>query len=152
VAGSGAANAAGKQRGRPFVKGQSGNPAGKKTGTRHAVTWAVEMLLEGEAEALTRKAVSMALAGDTVALRLCLDRIAPPRREALVEIELPKITSPMDLPGVAARLVEATARGEIAPGEARSLATLLESYRKQAELADIEARLRALEDRANVER
>jgi hypothetical protein len=152
VAESDAANVAGKQRGRPFAKGQSGNPAGKKPGTRHTVTRAVEVLLEGEAEALTRKAVSMALAGDTVALRLCLDRIAPPRREALVEIELPKITSPMDLPAVAARLVEATAKGEIAPGEAQSLATLLESYRKQSEFADIEVRLRALEDQANLHR
>jgi len=32
--------------------------------------------LEGEAEALTRKAVELALEGDVTALRLCLDRIA----------------------------------------------------------------------------
>jgi hypothetical protein len=38
---------------------------------------AAEALLEGEAEALTRKAVDMALAGDAAALRLCLEGIVP---------------------------------------------------------------------------
>ena len=50
-------------------------------GARHKATVAAEALLDGEAEALTRKAVEMALAGDGTALRLCLDRIIPPRRE-----------------------------------------------------------------------
>ena len=50
-------------------------------GARHKATIAAEALLDGEAEALTRKAVEMALSGDGAALRLCLDRIytAPPR-------------------------------------------------------------------------
>jgi hypothetical protein len=33
-----AENAAGKQRGRPFRKGRSGNPSGKAKGTRHRAT------------------------------------------------------------------------------------------------------------------
>ncbi len=39
-------------------------------GARHKATVAAEALLDGEAEALTRKAVEMALAGDGTALRL----------------------------------------------------------------------------------
>jgi hypothetical protein len=58
---------AGKQRDRPFPKGLSGNPASKPNRARHKATQAVEALLEGEA--LTRKAVEMALGGDTVAMR-----------------------------------------------------------------------------------
>src|SRR6267142_255835 len=47
-------------RGRPFLRGESGNPAGRPMGARHKATVAAEALLDGEAEALTRKAVEMA--------------------------------------------------------------------------------------------
>jgi len=63
-----------------FKPGQSGNPRGKPKGARHKATLAALELLDGEAEALTRKAVDLALEGDTTALRLCLERIAPPAR------------------------------------------------------------------------
>jgi len=53
VSNADAENAAGKQRGRPFRKGRSGNPSGKAKGTRHKAT--IQALLEGEAEVLTRK-------------------------------------------------------------------------------------------------
>src|SRR5438067_7778007 len=58
---------AGKQRGRPFRRGESGNSAGRPVGARHKATVAAETLLDGEAEGLTRKVLEMALAGDTVA-------------------------------------------------------------------------------------
>jgi Family of unknown function (DUF5681) len=57
-----------------FSKGQSGNPAGKPPGARHRATMAAEALLDGEVQALTRKAIERALEGDGVALRLCLER------------------------------------------------------------------------------
>ena len=61
-------------RGRPFAKGQSGNPAGWPRGSMNRSTRAAQLLLDGEATALSRKAVELALAGDPTALRLCLDR------------------------------------------------------------------------------
>ena len=72
-----------------FRPGQSGNPSGKPKGARNRLTLACEALLEGEGEALTRKAIELALDGDTVALRLCLDRICPPAKERPISIELP---------------------------------------------------------------
>jgi len=72
-----------------------GNP-GKPRGTRHKATRAALALLDGEAEALTRQAVTMALGGDVVALRLCLERIAPPRKDAPVAIALPPMQSAAD--------------------------------------------------------
>ena len=75
-----------KQRGRPFEKGRSGNPAGRRRGSRNRSTQAAQLLLEGEAEALTRKAVELALGGDPAALRLCLDRVIPPHRRRLVRV------------------------------------------------------------------
>ena len=82
-------NNAAKTRGRPFAKGNPGRPRG----ARHRVTLAAEALLDGEAEALARKAVELALAGDTLALRLCLDRILPPRRDRPIAFRLPPVGS-----------------------------------------------------------
>ena len=64
----------GRNQAGQFRKGKSGNPTGKPKGARHKATLAVLELLEGEAKTLSRKAVEMALAGDTTALRLCLER------------------------------------------------------------------------------
>lgn len=64
-----------------FQPGQSGNPAGRVKSTRTRATLAMDALLEGEAEALTRKAIEMVLDGDGPAMRLCLDRLCPPRRD-----------------------------------------------------------------------
>jgi hypothetical protein len=72
-----------------FKPGQSGNPAGKRPGTRHKVTIAAQDLLDGESQALTRKAIDLALDGDLTVLRLCLERIIPPTRERSVKMTLP---------------------------------------------------------------
>jgi hypothetical protein len=45
-------------------RGRSGNPAGRRTGSRNKATLAVAALLASESEALTRRAVELALAGD----------------------------------------------------------------------------------------
>jgi hypothetical protein len=72
---------------------------------------AAETLLDGEAEALTRKAVEMALSGDTTAMRLCLERIAPPRKDRPVTFALPKLETAADAITACAALVEAVASG-----------------------------------------
>jgi hypothetical protein len=47
----------GLARGRPFEKGRSGHPGGRRAGSRNKKTLAAAALLEGESEALTRRAV-----------------------------------------------------------------------------------------------
>lgn len=130
-------------RGRPF---QPGNP-GKQKGTRHRITRAMQELLDGESEALTRKAVELALAGDPVALRLCLDRLLPVLRERPVSVALPPLVSSKDAVAASAALIEAVARGEIAPGEARELGRLLELHLRSIEVHELETRLATLEAR-----
>jgi hypothetical protein len=130
-------------RGRPF---QPGNP-GKPKGTRHKTTQAMQALLDGEGEALTRRAIEMALAGDAVALRLCLDRLLPALRECPVAVELPALTTPKDAIAASAALLEAVAGGEVAPGEAREVGRLIEVHLKAIEVHEIETRLAALEAR-----
>ena len=109
------------------------------------MTVAAEALLDGEAEALTRKAIELALAGDTIALRLCLDRIIPPRRERAVACSLPPLHSAADIAAAMAAIMEAAAAGKILLGEAGQFAKLLETYMRSLEMSEIEQRLRILE-------
>src|ERR1041384_4035221 len=116
-------------RGRPFEKG---NP-GRTRGARHRVTRAVEALLEGEHEALTRKAIEKALDGDITALRLCLERIAPPRKGSPITFVLPTIRSAQDVVGGSASLLAAVASGEVTPAEADRVMSLLLGHRSIVE-------------------
>jgi uncharacterized protein DUF5681 len=140
-----AVNTAGIQRGRPFSKGRSGNPGGKPKGARHRTTLAAEALLDGEAEALTRKAVEMALAGDSTAMRLCLDRILPLRHDRPVNFKLPASQSAGDAAGAMAAIAKAVASAEITAGEAGELAKLVEAFVRALEAGKFDQRLRALE-------
>lgn len=65
-----------------FAQGRSGNPAGRQRRSKNRATLSAQSLLEGQAEALTGKAVELALGGDMTALRFCPSRIAAPRRES----------------------------------------------------------------------
>src|SRR5690349_7173832 len=93
-----------KQAGR-FVKGQSGNPSGRPKGARNTTTVALEGLLDGQAQALTQKAIDMALGGDITALRLCLDRMLPVRKDRPVSFDLPPINSPEDAVSIASAVL-----------------------------------------------
>lgn len=135
----------GKKHPAAFPKGKSGNPRGRPKGALNKATLAAQALLDGEAGKLTRKAVEMALEGDTTALRLCLERIAPPKRENAVVVDLPPITSAADLPAAVAALLAAVAAGAITPSEGEKLARLVGETGKALELAEIEARITALE-------
>ncbi|KTR83130.1 hypothetical protein NS277_11335 [Novosphingobium barchaimii] len=118
---------------------------GKPQGSRHKTTLAIEALLQGEHEKLTRKAVDMALAGDTVAMRRCLDRIAPPRKDAPVSFELPPIKSAADALSASTAVLAAVADGEITPDEAGRVMALLTAHKALVETGDLEARIAVLE-------
>jgi hypothetical protein len=121
-----------------------GNP-GKPKGARHKTTVAVEALLEGQAEALTLKLIEKALAGDPMALRLCFDRIAPVRKGRTFEIDLPVVKTAADATIAMAGLARAVAEGEITTDEAGGVAALLEAWWRNNDVAEMEARVAALE-------
>jgi hypothetical protein len=128
----------GRVRGRPFEKGRSGNPGGRRRGSRNKATLAAAALLAGEAQALTRKAVEMALAGDPSAMRLCMERVLPPCRERTVKFSLPLTEdahmgetcgpSARDISRAMDAVTAALARGEITPGEAERIAGVVDTF------------------------
>jgi hypothetical protein len=129
-----------------FRKGRSGNPKGRPAGARNKATQTAELLLDGEAEALTRRAVELALAGDGMALRLCLERIIPPRRGRPVRLDLPPVRGAADLGGTMSAITNAAASGAITPAEAAELARVVEIFVRAVETSDFERRLKDLED------
>jgi len=132
---------ASRARGRPFAVG---NP-GRRPGARNKATLAAEALLEGEAEALTRKAVELALSGDTTALRLCLERIAPPRKDRPVPFALPPLGTARDAVTASAALLQAVADGDLTPIEAAELSKLVANHIEALKTTELEERLAALE-------
>ena len=134
-----------------FKKGQSGNPKGRPEGSRSKATLAAEVLLDGEVENLTRKAIDLAKGGDIAALRLCMDRIVPPRKDRPIRLDLPEMETAEDLSKALGTLVKAMAEGELTPVEAEKTAAVLEIRRRAIETLDHETRLEELERRANGE-
>ncbi len=130
----------------PFKKGQIANPAGRPVGSRHKATLAAEALMEGETSRLTRKAIEMALEGDSVAMRLCLERIYPVRRGRAVEFPLPPTGTPKALVDAMAEVVRGVSGAELSPDEGATIAALLEAQRRAIETADIDERLRKVEE------
>jgi Family of unknown function (DUF5681) len=128
-----------------FKPGQSGNPAGKPKGTRNATTVAMEALMDGESEALTRKAIELAKAGDMTAIRLCLERILPPRKDRPVTFTLPTITSAKDALSALSALLTAVSTGELTPSEAAEVGKLVDGYVKATEINELAERLERLE-------
>ncbi|SRR5712691_8642195 len=108
----------GRARGRPFEKGQSGNHAGRRTGRRNQATLAAAALLAGESEALTRKAVELALVGDP---------------------------SAADIAAAMKAVTSALARGAITPGEAATIAAVVDTFVRAIETSDFDRRLQLVE-------
>jgi hypothetical protein len=100
-------------------------------------------------QALTRKAVELALGGDTTAMRLCFERILPARKDRPVAFAFPKIETAADAAKAGASLVAAVAAGELTPTEAGELSRLLENFTKVLLASEFEERLTRLEGKTN---
>ncbi len=140
-----AENTGKQQRGKPFQKGRSGNPMGRPRGSRNKISLAAEALLEGQAEKLTQKAIDMALEGNQVALKLCLERILPPRRDRIPTFDgFCPDTLEGTLQGLS-QILLAVNDGDLSPDQAHSLSRVLEIKRKAIETIEIERRVSVLE-------
>jgi len=132
-------------RRRLFQPGQSGNRAGRQRGSRNKGTLAAATLLDGEALRLTRRAVEAALAGDMLAMKLCLERVLPRCHERPVTFSLPSLAaigngeidelSPQNVSRAMNAVTTALACGEITPGEAATIAGVYETFVRTAGIA-----------------
>jgi hypothetical protein len=121
-----------------------GNP-GKAKGTRHRATRLVEEAIDGAADKLVDRLVKLALDGDPAAMKLAMDRLVPPRRDAPVTFRLPRMQTAGDATKAMSTIVGAVAKGELTPAEGERLARLVEAFRKTVETEDLENRIAVLE-------
>jgi Family of unknown function (DUF5681) len=130
-----------------FQKGQSGNPAGRPRGARNRTTILMQNLLAEHAEAIGCKVTELAKNGDIAAIRICMDRIAPARKDEPVAVELPPIETAADAVAAAATIVAAVAAGDLTASEAAELAKVVDIYVRALETKGFDERLTKLENR-----
>jgi hypothetical protein len=132
-------------RGR-FAPGASGNPAGKKPGTRNRASMLAAALTEGEGAAIARQVIEAALAGNGVAARFCLDRLCPRPRGRAITLDLPEITGTGAAIAAYNAGLRAMAAGEITPAEAVEIARFLERRLRLLQAWQLERRLTRYDD------
>jgi hypothetical protein len=133
-----------------FRTGQSGNPKGRPAGSKDRRT-VLRALLEPHAPDIVAVCVRLAKDGEPTAMRLCMERMVAPVREEAVRFALPAISGAADCVAAQSALVAAVAAGELTPGQAKDLSSLVEGLRKcyeTADLAKLAERLSALEEKA----
>jgi len=131
-----------------FRKGQSGNPGGKPKGCRNATTILFDELLKSNATELIEKVIEMAKDGDGPALRLCIERLAPARKDRPVWFDLPEMKEARGAVNASAAIVAAVAAGDLTPSEAAELSKVVDSYARTLQVAEFEERISKLEKAA----
>jgi len=130
-----------------FPKGKSPNPSGRPPGSPNKKTAFLQSLLDGEGEKLIRKAIEMGLGGDIAALRLCVNRLLPVRKDRTIQVDLPPLENVQDISLAIGKVSTAIAQGEITPAEGESFTNSLKTQAEVIVGMDFEHWFEDLEDR-----
>jgi hypothetical protein len=133
-----------KTPGSPFQPGNRFG-RGRPQGSRNKATIALQKMLDGCGESITRKCALMAMQGDPTALRLCMERLIPPRKDHPVQFKLPAIRTAAEVAEAVNVVLQAVSRGQLAPSEGQMIAGILEGRRRVIETEEHEIRIQALE-------
>jgi hypothetical protein len=129
-----------KVRGRPFARGESGNPHGRPRGSRNRRTSLLGELTFGNAEEIFEKVIKQALSGDQFALRLYFN-LLPKNVEPPIDFEIPQVKSAADVDNAMQAVIEAALRGDLTPGQAEKIKGLIEFRVKTLETKDFDRRI-----------
>jgi len=128
-----------------FKPGQSGNPKGRPIGSKDKRS-EFRGLLQSNADKLVKKAVEMALNGDSTAMRLCLERIVPPYKARAENTSIGPLNGSLTAQGQA--IIEKMGNGDISPDETAAMLQALAAQAKITEIDDLEKRISKLEERS----
>ncbi len=125
-----------------WKSGQSGNPSGRPIGTGEVAK--LRAAIAKHVPKIVRKQVELALAGDTTAARLLLERVIPP-------LKAETLPSPLELPQEATladsgrEALKAAAAGVLSAEQAAQLVALLNGLATLVSADELAARVAALE-------
>ena len=132
-------------RGRPFQPGNKYG-RGRPRGSRNKVTSVCQQTLDNHAEALTKKCLVLAFQGNPTAMRLCMERLMPARRQRTLQFKLPPLKTIDNVAAASEAVVNGVARGQLTPVEGQAFSGMLEGRRRTIETEELAQRIRALED------
>jgi len=135
-----------------FLPGRSGNPGGRPTGSRNQATLLFERLIAENTQEVAEALLAKALDGNALALKLCVDRIMPPRRHERADFVLPPLVAAGDAAKALAAIAAAAASGEISAAEARDLTVPVTNFLRALEAEDFDKRLDELERKAGIKK
>ena len=128
-----------------FMPGASGNPAGRRPGTKTRKQALVENLFEGEVAEIAKKALELARGGNTECIRIVLDRVAPVRRGRPVNFKLPEVSDAADIVKCFNGILRSCANGTLTIEEAQALASVVEAGSRAILVRELEERIERLE-------
>jgi hypothetical protein len=128
-----------------FQPGESGNPAGRPRGARNRRTLVAESMLDRDGPAILETLVELAKEGDIAAIRMCIERIFPRPRGRPVAFDLPPMGTTTDAVAAMGAVVQAIGEGELSAEEGADLAKVVASFSQTVATADMEQRLRQVE-------
>lgn len=130
---------------------------GRKPGVPNKATALVRERIETEADPvglLTRIAKGEEIDGDKPTLdqrahaaRWLGAKVVPDAKEAPISFEVGEIKGPKDALSAVGSLIKATGKGEVMPGEAKSVMDLLAAFLRAYEANELETRVKALEEK-----
>ena len=129
-----------------FRKGVSGNPAGRREGSRNRASLLCDKIAESEVAGVMHAMIRKAKQGDVAAASLVFRRCWPPRR-ARVLFPMPALTTTADLPAALAAVATAISEGVLSPDEAAAVAMVLQAQMRAVELNELDRRMREIERR-----
>jgi hypothetical protein len=122
-------------KGRPFQPGNTFG-RGRPQGSRNKATIALQEMLDGHGESITRKCALLALQGNPTALRLCMERLIAPRRDSPIKFNLPAVNTAAEVGQAIGTVLQDVAGGQLTPAEGQMVSAILEDRLKAIETED----------------
>jgi hypothetical protein len=130
-----------------FASGISGNPGGRKQGSRNKVTITAANILESQAAAISETAVGMALDGDRSMIKMVLERVVPVKKSVPIRLpDMPKVNSVADASKLTGFVLTSIAEGELSPVDGEVISRSCQRHLQALQVSDLEQRLVELEN------